>query len=128
MNIKAEMMEKIKELPGLKRDELGKCCLCGKGVCHNRDLQFYRLSLESFILNPNAIQRRSGMEQFFGGGPSGAALAGVMGPDEDIGTQMFVEEKMIVCSPCVMGREPIVRLLTYIECKSESEDEKNELD
>lgn len=117
-------MEELKNLPGLKKQELKKCALCDQGMMHSGDIQFYRLSLESFVIDHRGVQETSGMEQMMGGGSFGAMMAGVMGTNPDIAKQMFQEKNMLVCSPCMMSGR-LSTILSYIEAKSD-EDAKNE--
>ena len=49
------------------------------GVMHSGNPVFLRAAIERFVVDPRAVDRRAGMEQFFGGGSTGAVLAEVMG-------------------------------------------------
>jgi hypothetical protein len=114
----------IDKLPGLKRKEIEKCAVCLEGVAHNRQITFYRVTVERFILDHLAIQRTHGLEQFFGGGSAGALMANVMGTDEDLAKQICPASSFILCEECAMKTE--TNGLAYIleainERKSESE-------
>jgi hypothetical protein len=71
-------MNDIKSLPGLKRHEIGKS-VTGKGVASDGPL-FYRVTIETCVLDPLAIQRQAGLEMMMGN----AAIAAAMGPDEHL--------------------------------------------
>lgn len=86
--------------PGLKRKDIEKCCLCGLGVAHDGSFTFYRIKLERFLFDPKAIQRRHGLETFFGGGAGGALLAGVMGTDDDLAKSFSDEDVGLICDSC----------------------------
>ena len=106
-----DLREKVKNLPGMKKSELKNCVLCGKGMMHSGDIQFYRLSLESFVVDGNAVQETAGLEMMMGGGSFGATMAGVMGPNQDIAKQMFENKNMFLCSPCVLGGACVTSLI-----------------
>jgi len=68
----------------MKQSEFQKCGSCGNGMAHNGQITFWRVSAERFMLNLKAVQRKHGLEMYFGGGQAGATLANVMGTDEDL--------------------------------------------
>lgn len=83
----------------MKRSELQKCCICLSGVMNNRQITFSRVTIERFAVDVEAVQRRDGLENMFGGGTTGAALAQVMGTDEDL-AKKFGETVLFVCDSC----------------------------
>lgn len=87
--------------PGIKRNQVQKCALCLKPVGHNGDILFYRVSYERFGWERGAVMRRQGLETMFGGTSGAAALAGAMGPDEDLAVSLGHKE-FLVCDPCAM--------------------------
>ena len=80
----------------MKQRELKPCAICRRGVVHNGVPVFVRFELESFILNPPAIQRQKGLELFMGNG----VLAAVMGPDEDMAISTGKKEEGLLCFDC----------------------------
>lgn len=64
-------------------------------------MMFYRVRVQTFILDMPAIQRQDGLENMLGGH---ALIAQIMGPDEDIAI-IADEKEMLVCAPCMMHRE-----------------------
>ncbi len=64
----------------LKQSDLQHCLLCTKGMMHGGDIQFYRVTIENFIVDTRAVQRQAGFEMAMGS----AVLAQAMGTDPDI--------------------------------------------
>ncbi len=97
-------------VPGLKASEIKKCAKCGKGVMHTGLPLFWRVKIERFGIDKAAVDRRQGLETFYGGGQPGAALAGVMGPDEDIARPVMDEKMLILCENCALDPYPVAGL------------------
>lgn len=72
------MDQLLKDLPGLKAREIGKT-VTGEGVAAQGPI-FYRVTVEQCGLDRRAIERQAGLEMIVGN----AAIASVLGPDEDI--------------------------------------------
>lgn len=68
-------------------------------MAHDNAITFYRVTIEHMVLHLKNIQRRHGLELFFGGGQPGAALAEVMGDDGDIAA-CATKETALVCQDC----------------------------
>lgn len=85
----------------MKRDEIQNCCVCNKGLAHDNSPLFYKIKLETMGLDRVGIQQTHGLEQFFGGGEQGAALASVMGANPDIASLIDMSTKLI-CSTCFL--------------------------
>ena len=75
-------MNELKDLPGLKAREIRKT-ISGEGVAAQGPI-FYRVTVEQFALDRNAIERQRGLELMTGS----AAIAAALGPDEDIAKLM----------------------------------------
>lgn len=89
----------LRNLPGLKRRDIKPCALCGQGVMHNNLLTFYRVSLEHYVVDLDAISRQHGFEQFMGN----PAIAQAMGPDADLAKQLPGRDGPVtVCCSCAM--------------------------
>ena len=71
---------------------------------------FYRVSIERFGIDMQAVNRRHGLEMFFGGGNGGAALAGVMGTDDDIAKPVMDKLTLFVCENCAMDSLCVAQL------------------
>lgn len=89
----------------MKANELTACRGCGQKLNHNGSPLFYRVTIEPFVLDAAAIQRRMGEEAHMG------ALAGVLGLDEDIAqTVEGAGTKALVCMECVTSGKPIAAI------------------
>lgn len=104
-----DVSDAIMELPGLKREDLQRCCRCGKGL-GDCGLTFYRVTVERFMLHLPNIQRRHGLETFFGGGGAGAALAGAMGTDDDLARPITLPVQVLICEDCAIRPGPLMEL------------------
>ncbi len=83
----------------MKRAELLKHTMCD--VCHQRIGSsglplFWRVRVERFGIDLKAVKRQDGLGAFMGHG-----IAAVMGPDEDMATQIL-DVTLTVCEPCAM--------------------------
>ena len=95
---------------GFKAKEIKKCARCGKGVMHTGLPLFWTVEIQRHGVDAGAVQRRHGLETFFGGGSSGALLAGVMGPDEDITRPITNPLQLFICEDCAMHPMPLAAL------------------
>lgn len=87
---------------GMKQRDIKKCAKCGKGVMHTGLPLFWRVTIERFGLNRDAIHRQAGLEMMIGG-----QLAAVMGPDEDMASPITEPVKLILCEDCAMIDYPV---------------------
>ena len=112
---------------GLKASDIKKCAKCGKGVMHTGLPLFWRVTIERFGIDKGAVDRRHGLEMFFGGGRGAAALAGVMGPDEDIAKPVMDPVTLTLCEDCACGKSLPVAALAELapEDKPTAEEEKS---
>lgn len=93
----------------MKRSELQKCAFCKQGVMSSGVPLFWRISIERFCVDVSAVQRLHGLETFFGGGSSGAMLAGAMGQNEDIAVPLMEKKLLVLCDWCAL-KVPIAAL------------------
>ena len=93
----------------MKRKDLEKCLVCGQGLMKCGSPMFYKIKIESMILDLKEIQQTAGLEQFFGGGVSGAVLADVMGPDPDLAKKV-ISYIALICMKCTIGAIEPARL------------------
>jgi len=99
----------------MKQRDLKPCLLCGKGVMHDNNLAFYRVRIQHLFANVPAINRQIGLQMMMGGN---AAIAHVMGPDEDMALPVGDEVDALLCQECALVREhPIPRILELAEEK-----------
>jgi len=81
----------------MKRHEIKKCVICGKGVMHNGQILFYKIEISRMAVDLGAVQRLQGLEMMLN-----PALASVMGPDEDIAMPIGGPDKALICDACAM--------------------------
>lgn len=89
----------------MKEQELRKianCAICGKPFGHTGLPLFWRVTIERFGINTQAIQRQDGLAAMLGS----SYLASIMGTDEDIAASILGPVKITVCENCAL--EPIV--------------------
>jgi hypothetical protein len=84
-------------MSGFKQRHLKKCAFCDKGVMHDGNLVFYRVSLSYMLVDVGAVQRQTGLEMMMG---AAAALAQHMGPDEDIAHEVSRTGEVLICLEC----------------------------
>lgn len=95
----------------LQREDLRPCDMCGKGLMHSGLPLFWRVHIERMGVDVQAVQRRAGMEQFFGGGAGGSLLAGVMGDGAPLASP-FNQSSLLLCEPCAIERHLPVAAFT----------------
>jgi hypothetical protein len=86
------------EKPGLKQADLTPCAICGKGLAHDHSLNFYRVAIESHVINLPAVRRQHGLEAFLGS----PALARAMGMDEDMTVPLTTTGFINICFDCAV--------------------------
>lgn len=95
----------------MKEKELrahGTCSLCRMKIGECGLPFFYRLTVERFGVNLNAVKRQSGLAMMMGGN---ALLAQVMGPNEEMTMPLMDPLILVVCERCSMERElPVAAL------------------
>jgi hypothetical protein len=65
---------------------------------HNRSLNFYRITIESHLINIPAVRRQTGLEMMMGS----PMLAYHMGPQENMSVLMDKTKPLCVCLDCAM--------------------------
>ena len=81
----------------MKRRDIKPCISCGQGVMHENNIVFYRVKLEQFIADVNAIRQGAGLEMMLGGN---AAIAAAL-YDPDL-AQRLSEGEALLCQPCFL--------------------------
>jgi hypothetical protein len=101
LELTKELMAMEKE--AMKEDELRthtKCSRCRKGIVHKGLPSFWTLTVNRYSLDMGAIIRNAELAAFLGGS---AALAHVMGPDEDMAEEIMDTVTLTLCENCAMG-------------------------
>lgn len=83
---------------GMKEAELraaATCGLCRRKIGESGIPLFWRVRVERFGLDAQALRRQQGLGLMVGG-----ALAAVMGPDEDLAKPVMSAVTLTVCEPC----------------------------
>jgi len=91
----------------VKQTDFKPCALCAQGVMHTGIPLFYRVSIQRFGVQLDAVRRQAGLEIMLGGN---AQLANVMGPDEDMATPIGEAVELLVCETCAMTPARIAAL------------------
>lgn len=79
--------------------ECASCVMCGKKIGACGVPIFYRVRIETHVVDLAAVQRQQGLAMMLGGN---GLLASVMGPDEEM-TKMPAEPvELTVCGACVV--------------------------
>lgn len=85
--------------PGITRDDIEPCVMCGEGVAHSNQIQFYRVTIESHVLDARAIQRETGLEMMLGH----PAVAAVLSPDSHFSATLIDgNPTVLVCQECAL--------------------------
>lgn len=86
--------------PGIKRDQIRPCGICGQGIARDGSMVFYRLTIEHFVVDHAAVQAQRGLELLL----RSPALAQVMGTDPDLATRAGEPASLLVCGECMFSR------------------------
>lgn len=98
----------------MKATELREICICArcsKAIGHTGLPLFWRVSIERFGVDLNAVRRQSGLEQFMGN----VQLAAVMGPDEDLAKPMMEKKTITLCERCAIDAPTPIAMLAELE-------------
>lgn len=75
------------------------CSLCSKPIGHTRLPLFWKVTVERFGIDMQAVQRQHGLGLMIG-----APLAAVMGPDETMAKPVMDPKVLTVCETCACER------------------------
>lgn len=103
---------------GMKERELravSKCALCGRPFGHTGLPLFWRVTVERWGVDADAVRRQDGFATFIGS----SALAGIMGPDDDMAHRITGPIRVTICEPC--SQRP-VELVVYLGFAQEGGD------
>ena len=99
----------IDKMEGLKRDELKHCALCNRGVMHDNNISFYRITIQQFLIDVRAVQQQAGLELMMGGH---AAIAHALGPDANLAKAPCPAQSHLICQECaLMGQGSLIMRL-----------------
>jgi hypothetical protein len=87
-----------------------RCSLCRNPILSSGLPLFWRVTVERFGLDMQAVRRQDGLGAFLGH----AGLAAVMGPDEDMATPMMPPVVLAVCETCAGQSELPIAVLAEI--------------
>lgn len=99
----------VESLPGLKERalrELGRCPLCKKKGLEGNSPTFYVVEITRACFSRTPIERRVGLAMIVGD-----ALAGIMGPDEDLAKIFDGPHRVFVHEECAGTLIHILQLL-----------------
>lgn len=99
----------------MKENELREVAICGickKPFGHTGIPLFYRVTIDLHSVNMDTVKRQDGLTALLGGH---AALAGVMGPNENM-TTVEDSTKLTVCHTCAFVKFERVAYM-FEECK-----------
>lgn len=80
------------------------CSLCRKPVVHTGLPLFWRVTVERFGIDAEAVQRNHGLMKFLGS----ARLATAIGPDEDMAKPVMEKAVLTLCESCAMEHGQLV--------------------
>lgn len=106
-----QLRAEVRRMPGLKGTDLKPCAICGRGVMHARDLTFFHVTIERYMLDLGAVQRAHGLELVIGN----PVIANVIGPDEDLAKRIHLQDRVVVCDHCAIHGGPLAALSEAIE-------------
>ena len=85
----------------MKQSEMrqySKCASCHKPILHGGLPLFWRLRIERFGVDVNAVRRQDALGTYMGN----HLLASIMGPDEDMATPVMEAVTVAICEPCAV--------------------------
>jgi len=97
----------------MKEAELRKhaiCSMCGNKVMASGSPLFWRVTIERLGIKFGPVQRQQGLTMMLGGS---AALAAVMGPDEDLASPVMDTVTLTVCEECCTKSTCVAALADY---------------
>lgn len=94
----------------MKESELRKranCSRCCKPLGAKGQIQFFVVTVQSYVMNFDAMVRQDGLAAMLGS----SRLAGVMGPNEDMANAVGEPDRMTLCQGCAIDS----RVLSLVE-------------
>lgn len=93
----------------MKQDELRRfavCSLCGQRIGHTGLPLFWRVTVERFGVDLQAIRRQDDLAALIGN----TAIAAVMGPNEDLAQPLAGPVVLSVCEACCTAQTCVAEL------------------
>ena len=81
---------------------LATCAMCSQKVGHTGVPRLWRVTIEQYVLDLNAISRQTGLAMLLGGN---GVLAAAMGTDEDMARRVGEATVFAVCERCAVESE-----------------------
>lgn len=100
-----------KNLKVMKEEEIrsvATCAVCKKKFGHTGLPMFWRVTIERYVVDMNALRRLDGLAALLGS----SVLASAMGPDEPMARQAM-EVKITVCENCCTESFPVALLAEF---------------
>ena len=97
--------------------ESANCVVCGKPFGHTGLPLFWRVTVERIGVDMKALERLQGLTMMLNGN---AALASIMGLDEDLARPMMEPVRVTICETCAMG-DVCIPVLAEIQTKTDDE-------
>lgn len=91
----------------MKASELKPCTSCGKGMMHDDNPIFYKITMETMGIDIQAVREIHGLEMMLG---KAAPLASVLGTNPDIAMELDTTEHLI-CLKCLLKSTDLSVLL-----------------
>lgn len=104
----------------MKENELRNHATCAN--CHKKVLEdgiplFWRVTIERFGIDINAVRRQQGLTMMLGGN---AVIAAAMGPNEDMAMPFMEPTIVTLCEACGSGKTVNICALSDISDSSEN--------
>jgi hypothetical protein len=80
-----------------KLREHAVCNVCDKPIGESGLPIFFTVQVREYMVDLAAAKRQTGLAEMLGGN---AALAMIMGPDEDLASEIMKPVTLTVCAPC----------------------------
>lgn len=87
------------------------CDLCRNKIMHSGLPLFWKVSVERFGIDFNAIKRADGLTAMLGN----AILADAMGPNEDVAQCLMEAVALTLCEPCAMNNGLMLAAMSKAE-------------
>jgi len=88
----------------MKKKDFKPCIFCGKGMMHDGNILFFKVSIQRMGINMNAVKEQHGLEIMLGS----PAIASVMGPDSDIAKPIGIQAKGLICDTCACDKKTVL--------------------
>lgn len=94
----------------MQANQVTPCALCGKGLCAEGAITFYRVRVERYIVDTKAVNERIGLQAIFGGRAS-PQLIEALAPSTDVAVLIHEPASVLVCESCAVVEQTCVARL-----------------